>query len=85
MDVRVGMKDVHFDVHLKIESVIIINTNMVYCKLIYKTIKYVMVALVSIVCALQIVSCSNDNIAFTISLFINLKSLAPETNFTSVI
>lgn len=64
MDVRVGMKDVHFDVHLKIESVIIINTNMVYCKLIYKTIKYVMVALVSIVCALQIVSCSNDNIAF---------------------
>lgn len=25
MDVRVGMKDVHFDVHLKIESVIIIK------------------------------------------------------------
>ena len=37
---------------------------MVYCKLIYKTIKYVMVALVSVVCALQMVSCSNDNIAF---------------------
>lgn len=64
MDVRVGMKDVHFDVHLKIESVIIINTNMVCCKLIYKTIKHVMVALVSVVCALQMVSCSNDNIAF---------------------
>lgn len=25
MDVRVGMKDVHFDVHLKIDSVIIIE------------------------------------------------------------
>jgi hypothetical protein len=25
MDVRVGMKDVHFDVHLKIDSVIIIK------------------------------------------------------------
>lgn len=37
---------------------------MGYCKLIYKTIKYVMVALVSVVCALQMVSCSNDNIAF---------------------
>lgn len=37
---------------------------MVYCKLMYKTIKYVMVALVSVVCALQMVSCSNDNIAF---------------------
>ena len=37
---------------------------MGYCKLIYKTIKYVMVALVSVVCALQMFSCSNDNIAF---------------------
>lgn len=65
MDVRVGKKDVHSDVYLKIENIIItIITNMLYCKLIYKTIAHCIVTFVSVVCALQMVSCSNDNIAF---------------------
>lgn len=65
MDVRVGKKDVHSDVYLKIENMIItIITNMLYCKLIYKTIAHCIVTFVSVVCVLQMVSCSNDNIAF---------------------
>lgn len=65
MDVRVGKKDVHSDVYLKIENIIItIITNMLYCKLIYKTIAHCIVTFVSVVCVLQMVSCSNDNIAF---------------------
>lgn len=65
MDVRVGKKDVHSDVYLKIENIIIaIIMNMLYCKLIYKTIAHCIVTFVSVVCALQMVSCSNDNIAF---------------------
>lgn len=65
MDVRVGKKDVHSDVYLKIENIIItIITNMLYCKLIYKTITHWIVTFVSVVCVLQMVSCSNDNIAF---------------------
>jgi len=65
MDVRVGKKDVHSDVYLKIENIIIaIIMNMLYCKLIYKTITHWIVTFVSVVCALQMVSCSNDNIAF---------------------
>lgn len=37
---------------------------MLYCRLIYKIIKHRIVAFITIICALLVVSCSNDNIAF---------------------